>query len=248
MVKTFFYALLLYCTTFLFSSTVVKAQSPAYWNTCYDVLASQKQNTTCSQQAIVQYILQALQDSTLQISGTFVIKYTIDEQGAIVMVEILKSPDESLNNKIMQIIRSFPNFHPAQDKEGNAIISEYTLPIRFQIEETLPYEEEKNYTLHWGNIYANTLTLDDLQYLMTQNIELRDIYGNTYSIREIEMNVIHGLDVKTAKAYKTEKPSNSMRKKFRKVAIGSTLVLNVLAETGEAGQRIKMTREYEIIK
>lgn len=243
-----FHKLLFFSLFFVgFCYNNLQAQQTAYWSTCNDALASEKQNIACTQKAIFQYINEHLKLEDNSIVGTFVIKYTIDENGAIAMVEILKSPAEEANAQVLQLIRSFPNFHPALNEEGKAIMSEYTLPLRIDIQEQTPFEEERNYSLHWGNIYHNEITQEDLNNLLNQLIEVRDIYGNTYAIREIEINVINDLDIITTKAYKTDKASSSMRRKLKKIPVGSTLVLNVMAEKGEAGQRIKLIREYQLI-
>lgn len=224
---------------------------PPLFEGCNDPLISVKQRQACSQNELAAFIGKNIQypDSAKakNIEGIVLVRFVVDAQGNISQTELMRDIGEGCGREALRIIRLIPPFTPAENK-GQPVACYLTLPIRFTAVKETEFGSEGEYSLHWGNIYENKISPETFQNLLNQSIEVRDHYGNTYPIRNIELTLVDGFEVKTEKAYATARPSSRMRRQFKKVRIGTTAVLTIQAEKAAGHERFSLMREYEIVK
>jgi TonB family protein len=224
---------------------------PPLFDGCNDALISAKQRLACSQNELAAFIAKNIQypDSAKakNIEGIVLVRFVVDAQGNVSQTELRRDIGDGCGREALRIIRLMPTFTPAENK-GQPVACYLTLPIRFAAVQETEFGSEAEYSLHWGNIYENKITAATFQSLLSESLEVRDHYGNTYPIRNIELTLVDGFEVKTEKAYATTRPSSRMRRKFKKVHAGTTAVLTIQAEKAAGHERFTLMREYEIIK
>ena len=64
------------------------------------------------------------------IVGTVIVQFIIEKNGAVSDVKVIRSVDPLLDKEAVRVVTSMPNWIPAE-KDGKAVRSYYTLPIRF---------------------------------------------------------------------------------------------------------------------
>ena len=64
------------------------------------------------------------------IEGTVIVQFIIEKNGAVSDVKVIRSVDPLLDKEAVRVVTSMPNWIPAE-KDGKAVRSYYTLPIRF---------------------------------------------------------------------------------------------------------------------
>lgn len=67
-----------------------------------------------------------------RIEGRVVLKFVIDENGDINSVEAVKSPDASLTEEAIRVVRSMPRWEPGKH-DGKAVKVSFFLPISFKL-------------------------------------------------------------------------------------------------------------------
>lgn len=224
--------------------------TPPLFDGCNDPLISDKQRAECSQIELAKFISKNITypDSAKahNTEGVVLLRFVVQADGSISQTELLRDIGDLCGREALRVVRLMPPFAPAQ-KDGQPVACYMTLPIRFTAVPQTDFTTEQDYSLHWGNIYDNKITATTFKNLLDQSIEVRDHYGNTYPIRDIEMTLILGFDVRTEKAFSTARPSSRMRRKFKKPPTGTTVVLQIQADQTTLHERIKLMREYEII-
>ncbi len=63
-------------------------------------------------------------------SGTVYVGFTVEKDGTITNVVVLKGVEPILDNEALRVIRMMPAWIPAQEN-GKPIVSKYNLPIKF---------------------------------------------------------------------------------------------------------------------
>jgi protein TonB len=103
---------------------------------CLD-LETQKDRDQCTAQALTQHVINHLEypkkARRKNISGMLIARFVVHKNGQIGDVEILKSPDDILDDPVKNAIFSMPEMHPGEIK-GQAVAVQYVLPIRFTLE------------------------------------------------------------------------------------------------------------------
>jgi protein TonB len=64
--------------------------------------------------------------------GKVYLKMTIDENGKITNITVIRSLEKSYDEEAIQVVRLMPNFIPAKAK-GENVASYYIIPIRFTL-------------------------------------------------------------------------------------------------------------------
>jgi TonB family protein len=253
-VHQFIFVSWLFCCAFAAAaqsdSIYTLTDTPPLFDGCNDPLISAKQCSDCSQVEMAKFIAKNITypDSAKahDTEGVVLVRFVVEADGTISQTELLRDIGDLCGREALRVVRLMPNFSPAQ-KDGKAVACYMTLPIRFTAVRQTEFVMEQDYSLHWGNIYDNKITAATFKNLLEQSVEVRDHYGNTYPIREIEMTLILGYDVRTEKAYSSARPSSRMRRKFKNPPTGTTVVLQIQADQTSLHERVKLMREYEII-
>ncbi|MCY1722265.1 energy transducer TonB [Prolixibacteraceae bacterium Z1-6] len=67
------------------------------------------------------------------IQGKVYVKFVVNEQGKVSGAEILRGPDQSLNNEALRVINSLPDFKPGKQR-GRPVKVFYNAQISFQLQ------------------------------------------------------------------------------------------------------------------
>ena len=68
----------------------------------------------------------------LDIEGKVVVKFIIDENGAITNVQVVKSVDKDLDAEAIRVVKLLPNFIPGH-QQGKPVKVYFNLPIVFRL-------------------------------------------------------------------------------------------------------------------
>ena len=72
------------------------------------------------------------------IEGKVIVKFKIEKDGTITEAFVVRSPDSSLNEEAIRLVKSLPGkWIPAKSSGGKAIDSWFTIPVKFKLEEKL---------------------------------------------------------------------------------------------------------------
>ena len=74
-----------------------------------------------------------------RIEGRVTVQFIIENDGSIVDVKVLRSPNELLSAEALRVVKSMPKWEPAQAEGNVRIRMRYVLPISFR----LPPEKQK---------------------------------------------------------------------------------------------------------
>lgn len=66
------------------------------------------------------------------IQGKVVVKFIVNENGAVVNPQIIRSVDDTLDEEALRVIKSMPNWKPGLI-DGKPVKVYYTLPISFKL-------------------------------------------------------------------------------------------------------------------
>ncbi len=66
------------------------------------------------------------------ITGRVIVKFIVDEEGNITDPVVLRSPDKSLSDESLRVIRTLPKWNPGK-KDGKNVRVYFTLPIKFSL-------------------------------------------------------------------------------------------------------------------
>lgn len=66
------------------------------------------------------------------ISGRVILQFTVDKEGAVKDVKVLKGVDEVLDNEAVRVVTSSPNWTPA-NQNGVPVSVNYTFPVVFKL-------------------------------------------------------------------------------------------------------------------
>lgn len=226
-------------------SIYTQVDIPPLFEGCNDPLISPEQQQACSAPQLMAFIRQHIiyPDSAKanQIEGVVVVQFLVDAQGRVSSAELLRTIGHGCGQEALRIVRMFPDFSPAM-KEGKAVASKMTLPIRFKIIDESA--TERFYQLQWGNIYKNTISQEELAILLKQGMEVRDFYGNIYSLKKLEINYILKNRIKTEKG-NSGILTSSMLKMLQKAKAKGVIVL--IAKIEKDVQTIEVVREFSIL-
>lgn len=66
------------------------------------------------------------------VQGTVVVSFTVDKDGSITDIEVVRSIDPSLDAEAIRIIKSMPKWRPGM-QQGKPIPVKYTVPVKFKL-------------------------------------------------------------------------------------------------------------------
>ncbi len=67
------------------------------------------------------------------IEGVVTVLFTVDPQGNVGSLSIVRPLDVDLEAEALRIVKSFPQWEPARDAAGKAVSQQVTLPIYFHL-------------------------------------------------------------------------------------------------------------------
>lgn len=244
---------LLFCSLTLLgqiqdSSILTKVDIPPLFEGCDDPLISEEQRQACSVPKIQAFINQNIvyPDSArvLGVEGVVVVRFSVTEEGKITDLELVRNIGGGCGQEAMRVIRMMPDFRPAL-REGKPVATQMTLPIRFKKIEEAKTNNKNLYQIHWGTIYQDKITKDQLKPLLRRYLLVRDYYGNTYDISFLTLKMDSN-NKETLLETRGNTLSKEMLRALKKARVGQ--ILTIQAQIQKDYQEIEVVRSLEIIK
>lgn len=230
------------------SAILTSVDIPPLFEGCDDPLISEEQRQACSVPKIQAFINQNIvyPDSARvrNVEGVVVVRFSVTEKGTITDLELIRTIGAGCGQEAMRVVRMMPNFRPAL-KGGVAVATKMTLPIRFKKIGEAKANNKNLYQIHWGTIYQNKITKEDLKHLLKRYLLVRDYYGNTYEVRFLTLKIAHKgkeLVLET----KGNTLSKEMLKSLRKMRTGQLLTLEAMIQKDY--KDIEVVRTLELTK
>jgi protein TonB len=66
------------------------------------------------------------------IQGTVYIRFVVSEDGSVADVKIEKGVDQTLDDKVLQVVKNLPKWRPGKQR-GMPVKVSYEIPVRFRI-------------------------------------------------------------------------------------------------------------------
>lgn len=191
---------------------------PPLFEGCNDPLVSATQRQACSAPKIQTFIRENITyPDSAKVHGTegiVVVRFTVDENGVVSQLELIRDIGDGCGEEAMRVVRTMPDFTPAL-RNGKPVATKMTLPIRFRkVEESA--KKETLCKIHWGNIYDEEITKNQLKNLVGQSLVVRDKYGNSYPIQYLQVQVLGKHKRKEERG-----KSNTLTKPIRKLLLGA---------------------------
>ena len=66
------------------------------------------------------------------ISGKVMVEFIVQKDGSVTDVKALRSPDQSLSDEAIRVVKSSPKWTPGKQRDRNVPVK-YTFPVIFQL-------------------------------------------------------------------------------------------------------------------
>ncbi|CAA6811642.1 MAG: Unknown protein [uncultured Aureispira sp.] len=230
------------------SSILTSVDIPPLFEGCDDPLISEEQRQACSVPKIQAFINENIvyPDSARarNVEGVVVVRFSVTAEGKITHLELIRNIGAGCGQEAMRVVRMMPDFRPAL-RDGIPVATKMTLPIRFKKIATASASNKKTYQIHWGTMYQNKITKEELKPLLKRYLLVRDYYGNTYEVRFLTLKIEHkGNELRLETRGNTL--SKEMLKSLKKMRAGQLITLNALIQ--KKYEEIEVVRVLELIK
>lgn len=218
---------------------------PPIFEGCDDPLISEEQQVHCSKEKLVDYVQRKISypdSSALKgVQGLIVLRFTVDVNGSVTMVELLRGLDRACNEEALQVVRSLPKFIPAQLNKHptNATL---VLPVRFGLNNLMESPTESLYHWHWAKTPKQHISKRQLDSMIQDFPFVRSAAGLNFRIEKLELTYIRGKKVIGAKLRDEGKWTAAMLDIFKKARKGGILVFS--AEITDKFQKVEVVQEY----
>jgi len=68
------------------------------------------------------------------IQGTVTVKFVIERDGSLTNIEVLRSPDNSLSEETIRVLKTSPKWQPGRQR-GNPVRVAFNLPVQFRLQQ-----------------------------------------------------------------------------------------------------------------
>ena len=230
------------------SSILTSVDIPPLFEGCDDPLISEEQRQACSVPKIQAFINQNITypDSARvrNVEGVVVVRFSVTEKGKITDLELIRTIGAGCGQEAMRVVRMMPDFRPAP-RAGVSVATKMTLPIRFKKIAEAKASNKNLYQIHWGTIYQDKITKEELKHLLKRYLLVRDYYGNTYDVRFLTLKIEHkGKELILETRGNTL--SKEMLKSLKKMRTGQLLTLHAMIQKDY--QDIEVVRVLELTK
>ena len=230
------------------SSILTDVDIPPLFEGCDDPLISEEQRQACSVPKIQAFISQNITypDSARvrNIEGVVVVRFSVTEEGKITDLELIRTIGSGCGQEAMRVVRMMPDFRPALI-DGVPVATKMTLPIRFKKIAEAKANNKNLYQIHWGTIYQNKITKEELKSLLKRYLLVRDYYGNTYDVRFLTLKI-----EQKGKELVLETRGNTLSKEMlkglKKARVGQLITFHVMVQKNY--QDIEVVRTLELTK
>jgi TonB family protein len=114
---------------------------------CEEAALGKEEKVKCAQQLLLGFVYENIiypeEARTLGAEGTVVVRFIIEKDGSLSTKEILKDIDGGCGQEVLRVIDLLSStgvrWIPAKNK-GQEVRSRITLPVKFKLEEPLPYQ------------------------------------------------------------------------------------------------------------
>ncbi len=168
-----------------------------------------------------------------KISGRVVVSFIVERDGFVREVNVQQSPDRSLSNEVIRLIKESPQWEPGVD-QGEPVRVKHTIPVTFRLIQESVTAKKSRYEV--GDYYND----GQLEGIVFQ-VDSTGSHGKIVSLREDKLawgtvNLYFGMESKTDGALNTNKFTNivnSTKQNQRHESLGGN---GVLVNIGNFGQ------------
>lgn len=198
----------------------------------------------CSDQALVNFIATQLRcPDSVSISGTIIVSFVVDENGTVGQDSVLRNFSGNCGEAAKNVLRSMPPWEPGMHNDKKVRVR-LTLPIRFSNQNKV-MDESENYSIQWGKLRGDKTTKTFLQQCLSEQIYVRDDYGNAMHI--LELAFISEKKNRSNEARTSGgTPDKRMKKLLQKISKGSTFTIS--ATVPIEGRFIVVEKSVEVEK
>jgi periplasmic protein TonB len=106
------------------------------FNGCEDITGNKAERAACATNKLLAYIYKNIRYPSVarenRIEGTVVIQFTIEKEGSITDINILKEIGGGCGTEAARVVRSMPDWIPGKQR-GKAVRVRYSLPVRYTL-------------------------------------------------------------------------------------------------------------------
>lgn len=221
---------------------------PPLFEGCDDPLVSEEQRQACSVPKIQKFVHQNITypDSARahQIEGVVVVRFSVTEKGKITSLELIRDIGGGCGDEAMRVVRMMPDFRPAL-RDGKPVATKMTLPIRFTKKDLENANKTTSYQVHWGTVYEDEITQDQLKELLKHYLVVRDHFGNTYDIKYLNLQIMTKNKIIEANS-KGNILSKEMLRALKRVRANQKLIFEATIQ--KKYEEIEVVREIIVVK
>lgn len=228
------------------SDVLERAEQMPYFAGCEEYSTDSDEKRDCSNQSLVNFITNNLEYPSSAkangIEGTVVVSFVVDEEGDIILPEIVYDIGGGCGDAALEILQRMPTWQAGVHEEKRVKIK-LTLPINFVLAEEDP-DPAQEYNLAWGKLMKNTATRKELQENLEKRIYVRDKLGDNVAIDELVFAYEKKDKLVTVRC--RGNINEEVEKMVSKIKKGG--IFNITASVQDKGSFFYVNRSFEVVE
>jgi hypothetical protein len=211
---------------------------------CEQLKNSDPAKRACSDLALATFIAENLQcpDSPAVASGTFVVSFVIDENGAASQDTVLRDLPVKCGPQVRTVLQKMPRWEPGQHG-GKPVKVRLTLPVRVARPLEIKPDETENYSIHWGKLRGDKVSKNTLLQCLQEQLYIRDDFGNAVYVSELVF-----IFEKKRRTSEARVSGNLLDKKMKKLVqkISGSGTFTISATVPREGRFLVVEKSFEV--
>ena len=225
---------------------LVHADEMPYFYGCEDLKNGTDEKRTCSNEALVSFLAQNVQYPTTAklegTEGTVYVSFVIDEEGKVIDSKILRDIGSGCGDAALSVVSKMPDWEPAIH-EGEKVKVKLNLPVQFYLKNINPTPvDTDDYTITWGKLKGQEISISDLKNNITQDIIVRDQFGDPVIYDELIIAYKKGRNVQNLES--NGRLDSKQKRLLKKVKSGGMLYVGVVLEKNN--KKVQVGREFDV--
>lgn len=220
-----------------------RASQMPYFSGCENLKDKSKDKRKCSNDRLVSYLSAYLEypseAKSKSIEGIVYVSFIIDEEGNLIEPSITRDIGGGCGAEALRVLSTMPQWEPGRDKD-KPVKTKMSLPVRFFLSAGI----SGKYRVHWGALRGEKITEAQLINAMTEDLIVRNIFGDDVTILSLNVLSEKGNTVKEANS--NGEITMDIMRFLRKVKTGSKLILTATVQ--ENGELVDVFRVFKIEK
>lgn len=211
---------------------------------CEQLKNSDPAKRACSDRALATFIAENLQcpDSPVVASGTLVVSFVIDENGATSQDTVLRDLPVKCGPEVRTVLQKMPRWEPGQHG-GKPVKVRLTLPVRVARPLEIKPDETENYSIHWGKLRGDKVSKSTLLQCLNEQLYIRDDFGNAVYVSELVF-----IFEKKRRTSEARVSGNLLDKKMKKLVqkISGSGTFTISATVPREGRFLVVEKSFEV--